>query len=135
MKIHKTDIGTFATQTLTYDKNTDTKEIFDRAFKSLETQHLENVKKVFHGIDLGRSIFLDEFESEANFLELPQHTQAHFTKAVQQAVNLAVEKGDMLTANGFSLFVLWLTSIVFRKDDVKNHIEKQFVKLRLKHKL
>ena len=135
MKIHKTGNGTFAVETMTYDKNTDTKEVFQRAFNTLEKQDLSSIKKVFKGVDLGRSIFLSEFGSEQNFLDLPTRTQAHFAKAVQQAVNYAMTKGDMLMANGFSLFVLWLTSIVFDDEDAKKYIEEKLAKIRIKHDL
>ncbi len=135
MKIHKTENGTFVVETMTYDKNTDTKEVFQRAFNALEKQDLSSIKKVFKGVDLGRSIFLSEFGSEQNFLDLPTRTQAHFAKAVQQAVNYAMTKGDMLMANGFSLFVLWLTSIVFDDEDAKKYIEEKLAKIRIKHDL
>ena len=135
MKIHKTPHGIFASENVTFDESTDTKQVFIHAFKPIEKVGGKELSASFAAIDLSRNIFVDLFDDEKNFKKMPPGRQKAFVMAVHAAALKARDDHQFYHANGFSLFIIWLTALIFEQDENRDYIEEQLSMARKKHNI
>ncbi len=111
-------------------QDTDINEAFNNSLEVIKKNKDPEVRKlILEGINTGRKVMMDVFNSEDEFIKSPKALKYNFMHACGTALRTAAECKDFEICNGMSLFTLWLVATIQDKAEEKAHIERELSKL------
>ena len=112
------------------DEDTDLFEVFDKLWTAATKQNDEVLADLFTGVDVCRRAFMEIFKSEEAFKDHPRRDKMNFLMSLNAALQMAVERRELLIGNGISFYIIWTVSMIKNDDAATKHIEEEFAKLR-----
>lgn len=111
------------------DDKSDIRTIFAEAAGRLKDPQLAHKRtEMLEGINAARSVLMDIYKTEENFLNAPKIEKKLFLHSLS-TTSLKAKLMGSSSCNGISCFSLWVLATITEQTDVKAEIEAQFTRL------